>query len=103
MTTSISPESFLAAIDYKTGKPKWTHKWLSGARSPILTTAGNLIFTGGPSQDLVALNATTGDALWHSIIGGNITNSPITYEMDGTQYIVVGSGETVFAFAMYTH
>ena len=95
-------ESFLDAIDYKTGKSKWTHKWEGSARSPVLPTAGNLIFCGGPSQDLVGLNATTGEALWHSILGANITNSPITYLLDGSQYVVVGAGDTVFAFAMLT-
>ena len=94
-------ESFLDAIDYRTGQSKWEHRWIGGARAPILTTAGNLLFTGGPSQDLIALNATTGQALWHSILGGNITNSPITYELDGNQYIVVAVGDTVYAFAKY--
>jgi alcohol dehydrogenase (cytochrome c) len=93
-------ESFLAAIDYKTGKPKWTHPWIGGGRSPLLTTAGNLLFTTGPSQDVVALNATTGQALWHSVIGNAVSNSPITYEMDGKQYLVVGAGDTIYAFAM---
>jgi alcohol dehydrogenase (cytochrome c) len=93
-------ESFLAAIDYKTGKPKWTHPWIGGGRSPLLTTAGNLLFTTGPSQDVVALNATTGQALWHSVIGNSVSNSPITYEMDGKQYLVVGAGDTIYAFAL---
>ena len=56
-------ESMVQAIDYKTGKVRWTHKWEGNARSGLLSTAGNVLFTTGPSSDLVALNSTTGDAL----------------------------------------
>ena len=68
--------------------------------SGLLTTAGNLLFAGGNSQDLVALNATTGDALWHARLGNSVSNGPITYEMDGRQYVIVGAGDTLFAFVM---
>jgi alcohol dehydrogenase (cytochrome c) len=93
-------ESMLHAIDYKTGKVKWTHPWNTSARSGLLTTAGNLLFAGGNTQDLVALNATTGDALWHARLGNAVSNGPITYEMDGRQYVIVGAGDTLFAFVM---
>jgi alcohol dehydrogenase (cytochrome c) len=93
-------ESMLQAIDYKTGKVRWTHKWEGGGRTGILTTAGNVLFTGGSSADLVALNATTGDALWHARLGSSVSNGPITYELDGLQYIIVGAGDQLFAFVM---
>jgi alcohol dehydrogenase (cytochrome c) len=93
-------ESMIQAVDYKTGKVKWSHKWESNIRSGILTTAGNLLFTGGPSTDLVALNSTTGDAVWHARLGSTVSNGPSTYELDGTQYILVGAGDTLWAFAM---
>jgi alcohol dehydrogenase (cytochrome c) len=93
-------ESMIQAVDYKTGKVKWSHKWEANIRSGILTTAGNLLFTGGPSADLVALNATTGDALWHARLGSAVSNGPSTYELDGTQYLLVGAGDTLWAFAM---
>ncbi len=93
-------ESMLQAIDYKTGKIRWSHKWDTSARSGLLTTAGNLLFAGGNTQDLVALNATTGDALWHARLGSAVSNGPITYEMDGRQYVIVGAGDTLFAFVM---
>ena len=51
-----------------------------------------MLFTGGPSNDLVALNATTGEALWHSILNSSISNGPITYELDGRQYVVAAAG-----------
>ena len=96
-------ESMLQAIDYKTGKVRWTHKWEGNAgRSGIVTTAGNVLFTGGPSNDLVALNAATGDALWHSTVGGSISNGPITYELDGRQYVVAAAGDTLWTFVLDT-
>ena len=93
-------ESMLQAIDFKTGKVKWSHKWEGGARSGLLTTAGNLLFAGGNSGDIVALNATTGDALWHARLGNAVSNGPITYEMDGKQYLVVAAGDQLFTFVM---
>ena len=51
-------------------------------------------------QDLVALNATTGDAIWHARLGNSVSNGPITYDMDGRQYVIVGAGDSLFAFVM---
>src|SRR3984957_8618291 len=95
-------ESMVQAIDYKTGKIRWSHKWEgAGGRSGALSTAGNLVFTGDPSNNFVALNATTGDPLWHANLGGGgVSNGPISYELDGTQYLVVGAGDTLYGFAM---
>jgi alcohol dehydrogenase (cytochrome c) len=91
-------QSMLQAIDYKTGKIRWSHVWKSGGPTGLLSTAGNLVFSGG-SGGLEALNATTGEPLWHARIG-TITNGPITYELDGEQQVVVASGNNVFAFVM---
>ncbi len=94
-------ESMLEAIDYKTGKIKWTHKWEGGAGSGLLTTAGNLVFTAAPVRSIEALNATTGEPLWHSRLPNGVSNPPTTWELDGTQYLIVGSGDTLYAFVMY--
>ena len=93
-------EAMLQAIDYKTGKIKWSHKWEGGSRAGLLSTAGNLIFSGGASNDLVALNATTGDPLWHAGLNASVSNGAITYELDGNQYVIVGAGDTLWAFVM---
>ncbi|HTG72668.1 MAG TPA: acido-empty-quinoprotein group A [Terriglobia bacterium] len=97
-------EAMLQAIDYKTGKIKWSHKWdgSSSVRSGLLSTAGNLVFAGDATSNFVALNATTGEPLWHSRLHTSITNGPITFEMDGMQYVVVGAGDSVYAFALMT-
>ena len=95
-------ESMLEGIDYKTGKIKWSHKWegMGGPRSGVLSTAGNLVFAGDPNANLVALNARTGEPLWHANLGEGLTNSPMTFELDGTQYLIVGAGDTLWAFVM---
>jgi alcohol dehydrogenase (cytochrome c) len=91
-------EQMLQAIDYRTGKIRWSHRWDSGTHLGILTTAGNVLFTGG-SGGLEALDAATGDALWHSRIG-TVTNGPITYEMDGLQYVICSSNTAIAAFVL---
>ncbi|MDQ6665838.1 MAG: acido-empty-quinoprotein group A [Acidobacteriota bacterium] len=94
-------ESMLQAIDYKTGGIRWSHKWQgAGIRSGVLSTAGNLVFAGDPANNLVALNAATGQPLWHANLGSALSNGPITYELDGTQYLVVGAGDSMIGFAM---
>jgi len=93
-------ESLLQAIDYKTGKIKWSHPWESGGRWGILTTAGNVLFTGGAGNLFEALNATTGDFLWATRLPSTATNGPITYEVDGLQYVVVAAGTNMYSFVL---
>ena len=91
----------LEALDYRTGKIKWSHKWETpGVEGGLLSTAGNLVFAGDPSNNLVALNATTGEPLWHAGLGSPLSNGAITYELDGRQYLVVGAGDKLYTFVM---
>jgi alcohol dehydrogenase (cytochrome c) len=91
----------LRAMDYRTGKVRWNHEWATpGARSGILTTAGNLLFTGDPLGSLVGFNAATGAVLWHANLGVPVSNGPITFELDGQQYIVASAGDTLYTFVL---
>jgi alcohol dehydrogenase (cytochrome c) len=94
--------SFLTALDYKTGKPAWRFKYEGGAGGGggVLTTAGKLVFAGDGAGNIVAHDAYTGKPLWHSKIG-NVTNPPQTYMIDGRQYLLVATGDTLWAFVMY--
>lgn len=94
-------EFLLQAIDYKTGNIRWSHKWEGpGGRSGLLTTAGNLLFAGDVSNNFVAVNAATGQPLWHANLGTPIANAGMTYQLDGQQYVVIGAGDTLFGFRL---
>jgi alcohol dehydrogenase (cytochrome c) len=95
-------EALLQAIDYKTGKVAWSHKWTgsTSVRSGLLTTAGNLLFAGDASANFVAFDAAKGVPLWHAGLHASITNGPITYELDSAQFVVVGAGDTLYAFVL---
>ena len=96
-------ESMLQAINYKTGKLAWSHRWEgSGVRSGVLSTAGNLVFAGDTSNNFIALNAATGKPLWHANLGKAMSNGAITFELDGLQYVAVGAGDRMFTFVMHS-
>jgi alcohol dehydrogenase (cytochrome c) len=94
--------SFLTALDYRTGKAAWRFKYEGGAGGGggVLTTAGKLVFAGDGANNIVAHDALTGKPLWHSRIG-DVTNPPQTYMLDGRQYLLVASGDTLYSFVMY--
>jgi alcohol dehydrogenase (cytochrome c) len=87
------------AIDYRTGEIRWTHD-IGGIGPGLLTTAGNLLFAGDSSEHVMALDPVTGKTLWHTSVGANQMNGAITYELDSKQYVVVGAGDTLVAFAL---
>ena len=93
--------STLRAVDYKTGKVVWNHElgyWESLAG--ILTTAGHLLFTADNSGNLLALDPATGKTLWHLNAGGEMVASPMTYELDGRQYLIMAVQDLLYAFAL---
>lgn len=95
--------SYLTAIDYKTGKVAWQHRYPGTGGSlgmGLLTTAGKLLFAGDQGGNLVAYDPANGNILWHSRIG-QATNAPETYMLDGHQYILAAAGDTLFAFNLY--
>ncbi|MCU1317554.1 MAG: Pyrrolo-quinoline quinone, partial [Candidatus Acidoferrum typicum] len=93
--------STLRALDYRTGKVVWNHEIGNGESiSGILTTAGHLLFSADNSGNLLALDPTTGKTLWHLNAGGQMTASPMTYELDGRQYLILAVQEILYAFAL---
>jgi alcohol dehydrogenase (cytochrome c) len=65
-----------------------------------LTTAGKLLFTGDPYGNFIAYDPATGRSLWHTHLPANVTNGPMTYELDGKQYLIVGAGDSLYAFTV---
>ena len=92
----------LAAIDYQTGKIRWKHEYpgVGGGVYGVLSTAGGLVFTGDPMDNFIAFDAATGDPLWHAKLPGNVANGAESFELGGQQYIVVGAGDSLYAFTM---
>ena len=88
------------AIDYQTGKIRWSHELGGGSGAGVLTTDSGITVTGDGQGNLLVLSTTDGKTLWHAGTGAPIDNSPITYELDGRQYIVTGSGGVLFAWAL---
>jgi len=98
---NLSQESTIRAIDYHTGKIRWNHELGPGESvAGILTTAGNVLFTGDAQGNLLVLDAATGKTLWHVNGGGNMVSSPMTYELDGRQYVVEGVQGVLYAWAL---
>jgi outer membrane protein assembly factor BamB len=79
----------LRAIDPVTGKEVWRHKNYAPLWGGVLTTKGNLVFTGTPEGFLQAFNAKTGEKVWEFQTGSGVLGSPVTWEMDGEQYVSV--------------
>ena len=78
----------------------WNHDLGEGdASAGVLTTDSGLTFTGDSASNVIALRTSDGATLWHSSIG-RVGNSPVTYELDGRQYLVVGGGSALYAFAL---
>jgi alcohol dehydrogenase (cytochrome c) len=93
--------SALRALDYKTGKTVWRHDYPGGGGlSSLLSTAGKLLFSGDGSQHLVAFDSANGKILWHAGVGANISNGPETFMLDGSQYLVAGAGDSLYAFTL---
>lgn len=82
----------LRAIDPATGEIKWEYKNKAPLWGGVLTTAGNLVFTGTPEGYLKAFDARTGQEVWKFNTGSGIVGSPITWEQDGEQFVAVVSG-----------
>jgi len=89
------------AIDYRTGKITWTHELgRGGSGSGNLSTAGHLLFTADNAGNLLALDPATGKTLWHVNSGGRMSNGPMTFLLDGRQYIVFASDDRLMAFVL---
>jgi alcohol dehydrogenase (cytochrome c) len=91
----------LEAIDYQTGKIRWTHELgPGGAGAGVLTTASGVTFTGDALGNVLALNTSDGTTLWHAGQGAQMQSSPISFELDGRQYLITSSGGVLFSWAL---
>jgi alcohol dehydrogenase (cytochrome c) len=90
----------VVALDPATGDKKWKYEMHDVNTSGILTTATDLLFVGGREGYFQALDARTGALLWKQNLGGEIIAGPISFQVDGKQYITIASGNSLFAFSL---
>ncbi|WP_273687735.1 pyrroloquinoline quinone-dependent dehydrogenase [Ketogulonicigenium vulgare] len=80
------------AIDISTGRTLWSAERPAANYSPVLSTAGGVVFNGGTDRYFRALSQETGETLWQARLATVATGQAISYELDGVQYIAIGAG-----------
>ena len=89
---TAKPFGRLIAWDPVHQKEVWRHEHISPWNGGTLTTAGNLVFQGTADARFMAFNAKTGEKLWETPTGTGVVAAPVTYEVDGQQYVSVAVG-----------
>ncbi len=82
------------AFDPLTGRRAWAYQSPGGVAmtASALATGGGIVFGGTADRRFFALDADTGDSLWEMRLNGDISGAPVTFEVDGRQYVAVGAG-----------
>lgn len=99
---SESWQLYTRALDALTGNVVWDYKQV---RSPhygpgLMSTAGGVVFSPEEFGQFTALAAKTGKVLWNFNTGSVITASPISYSVDGKQYVAIASGSNILSFGL---
>ena len=95
-------QKILVAYDVKAGGIAWNYPQTGPGHSSggTMTTAGGIVFFGDDAQSFEAVDARDGKPLWHFNTGQDISASPMTYAVDGKQYVTIAAGSDVFTFAL---
>jgi alcohol dehydrogenase (cytochrome c) len=88
------------AIDPATGERKWEYKMNDVTDAGILTTASDVLFSGGREGYFYALDARNGELLWHANVGGAVASGPMSYSINGRQYVAISAGNSLFVYAL---
>lgn len=98
--TVESGNGAIIAIDPRTGKRAWTHKMTAVTDAGMLSTSTHLVFSGGREGYFYALDDRTGKTIWKVNVGSIVAMAPITYAVDGRQYVSVISGTSLLTFGL---
>jgi alcohol dehydrogenase (cytochrome c) len=100
--TRTEQEGFgvVRALDPRTLDPKWEFKMSDTTWGGVLTTASDLVFSGGKEGYFFALDARDGKLLWRMALGGQVNAGPMSYAINGKQYIAINVGNALFTFAL---
>lgn len=92
--------SAIRAINPSDGEIAWEFPVQPRTTAGVSTTAGDLVLSGSVDGYFYALDAHSGDELWHISLGARVHSAPMTYAVDGKQYISVAAGNVVFTFGL---
>jgi alcohol dehydrogenase (cytochrome c) len=91
----------LRAIDPATVERKWEFKYSTPAMAGVMSTASGVVFAGDNEGNFIAFDGRSGKSLWSYPTGAPVWGAaPMTFMLDGRQYVVIGSGTTITAFAL---
>ena len=93
--------SSIQAIDPKTGMKRWTYRLSApNTEAGVLTTASDVLFGGGRDGSFFALDARSGKLLWQTNLGPSVAAGPMTYAINGKQFVTVMAGSSLFTFGL---
>ena len=93
--------SSIQAIDPKTGTKRWTYRINTpSTEAGVLTTASDVLFSGARDGSFFALDARTGKLLWQTNLGPSVAAGPMTYAVNGKQYVTIMAGNSLFTFGL---
>jgi len=100
-TTTDDVFSSIIAMDPKTRQRRWTFRMSApSTEGGVLTTASNVLFAGGRNGQFLALDARDGKLLWETNLGPSVSAGPMSYMVNGKQYVSVQCGMALYTFAL---
>jgi alcohol dehydrogenase (cytochrome c) len=95
-------KKILVAFELGADKATWKYPQVGNGHSTggVMTTASGLVFFGDDSQSFEAVDGRSGAPLWHFNTGQNIHASPMSYAVNGNQYVAIAAGSNVFSFGL---
>ena len=88
------------AFDPRNMEKKWEFKMNDITWAGVLSTAGDVVFSGGREGYFFALDARDGKLLWKVSLGGQVNSGPMSYSVNGKQFVAVAAGTSLFSFAL---
>jgi alcohol dehydrogenase (cytochrome c) len=92
--------SAIRAIDPRTGDIRWEFEIQPRSTAGVLSTAGDLVFSGSVDGYFFALDAVSGQELWHIAVGSRVHAAPMSFAVDGKQYVTIAAGNVVYTFGL---
>jgi alcohol dehydrogenase (cytochrome c) len=90
----------IRALDARTGEMRWEFKLHTPAGASVLSTAGGLVFSGTNEGNFFALDARTGKPLWDFQTGGRMSSNPMSFTVDGHQYVAISADRVLYVFGL---